>query len=67
MGGVAPYLLRGDWNLIGAVWTPDIDDFRSHFRGVDRAQQPYTYYLGKSTLLDLVVGLERLILDITEI
>ena len=41
LGDVAPFLFRGDWGPIGAVRTPEIDDFRSDFWGVDRAQKPY--------------------------
>jgi hypothetical protein len=33
VGDVAPVLFRGGWGPIEAAWSPQIDDFRSDFRG----------------------------------
>ncbi len=38
---VAPFLVRGDWGIIWAVWTPEIDDVRPDLWGVGLAQKPY--------------------------
>ncbi len=44
-GNDGPFLFRGDWKPIGAVWTAEVDDFRSNLWEVERVQQPYPFTL----------------------